>query len=354
VEDCEPLPEPCAVAPHDATDGLNQRVQKLERRQGKLEERLLQDRFSLDGPTPVQWVEVQAELERLRRLFEFVESVMPKSASDAMKFFNRGRIAPAGEHRDLKIWSAASVEASRARPLGAEVEIERHKAQLEYMLQKMQTEFHDEVQHCMLAVKNVERIAETTRQLVQTGSRRPRSSSANRSRATTPQAASAVAAEFDFATDLAAHAPSAPVKRLDQTNKALQRLQQDLEVTREDVKSWLDDFHNHVTNALKMKADKAREEVQFAEEGLAAALARRSLVGCCASCGGGPKGTIAAHHQFRPKTSPGVHQLRSPTSKLPKFDTTLVRLAKPGRATSAPMLSSDLSGWRPQTKGVTV
>jgi len=119
-------------------------VESLGRRLESLEERQLRADACLQEVAGMrlsaQWGNVHSELERLRKLFEFVESVLPKEAAQAMHFFNQRSCGPG---------------ASNA--LGVDVELERHRLQLEEQVQTHASETRLELEKLTIAIKGQQR-----------------------------------------------------------------------------------------------------------------------------------------------------------------------------------------------------
>jgi len=106
-------------------------------------------------------------------------------------------------------------------------------------------------------------------------------------------------------------------------------LQQALEALREEVRGWLDALHANVTGGLQQKADQdkvgeiARRVLQAAAtaDGAVALIAKRPLLGKCASCDVPFGGDICCERRpqsqtvqasSHPRTSPGVQVTMRP------------------------------------------
>lgn len=102
--------------------------------------------------------DMQEELERVRKLFEFVEGVMPKDAQEAMRFFNsRNPSKLAGDNP----WDEEQADGvDIARPLGPAVEMERHRARLEEHVRGHRDALQRELVNLTTVVKAVQRDVE--------------------------------------------------------------------------------------------------------------------------------------------------------------------------------------------------
>lgn len=250
-----------------------------------------------EAPPSMDLAHVQAELERLRKLFEFIEGVLPKEAAEAMRFFN-SRAAAKAEGGD-------DAEGDWAGPLGAEVEFERRRTKLEEQVQKYKAELQHEFTNLTTVVKAVQRELGTSAGKVgDLGAR------VSRLEAQGPVALVAPGSDgvpgTGSSTPLQTRPPSGgdrpkgdlhhlvdpegePRTQLPFVSK--KSLHEAVDGLREDVRNWLDALYQSMLSALQQKADTndlnqiahLTAAANMAGESLAM-FAKRSLVGRCASC----------------------------------------------------------------------
>jgi len=302
---------------------LARRVKELESRQQSVEEKFVDDRlagkFSSDGgPTAAQWTQMQDEMERVRRLFEFVESVLPTEPAEAMRFFNRSRAdmkAPAwGEVR--KDFGMAATE---GRPLGLDVEMERYKSHVGKEVRKSQTAMHQEVSNCMQAIKALQRDVDIMRGGLLAARPRLDAQVPMVRKALLPPAAGG-AAEGTGGTEEFEVPPAGQLV-------SRQYMQQEMSTLREELKSWLDQISENFQKSLRHKVDK--HSLVDSDRG----AAQRAMQGRAQQMGASDKApdfqSEALRNNWRPSTSPGIKQLRAPGAgscgpggvrSLPKFE----------------------------------
>merc|ERR1719453_2876510 len=128
-------------------------IESLHRRSAESEKRLRRI-----APLDSEFADVQVELERFRKLFEFVQAVLPPEKSKAMEFFNKHEAA------EDKIWPpdpsvkrkhtsklANSVEST----LGPEISFEHHRDQLTQEVRNHEKKMSDEFGNLAVAIKAV-------------------------------------------------------------------------------------------------------------------------------------------------------------------------------------------------------
>lgn len=263
----------CAGAAGAGDEKLAKRVDAVEAALAALGKK----RSPLSGG---QSVDAQQEMERFRKLFEFVEGVLPKEKADAMRFFQRGAVERANSGEDA------------AKVFGDDVEGELQRAKLQEEVRSRCDELRDEFEKIMHIVRAMQRdvekqggkhsdlanlVARVERDVSQ-GDR----ASAPRAQSSPPPAdlSHLVGAEglivgedaLPFATKKALHSALATLK--------------------DDIQNWLGMLHQSMLSALQQKADTnqlddvARQVSQAAGAAgdSVAAFARRALLGRCASC----------------------------------------------------------------------
>mmetsp|Transcript_18386 Transcript_18386/g.52685 ORF Transcript_18386/g.52685 Transcript_18386/m.52685 type:complete len:1059 (+) Transcript_18386:112-3288(+) len=231
--------------------------------------------------------DMQAELERVRRLFEFVEGVLPKDAQEAMRFFssrypsNLVAVSPdavGGFGED-----EASITDAAVKALGAEVEMERHRAKLEGQVREHRDALQREFVNLTTIVKVVQRdLGSSASMSHDLAARISRLEACGNLPAAGPATPACVADVSPVDT------PAASGKN---------SLSEAVEGLRNDVRNWLDALHSSMLLALQQKADLNEVQNALRQAAVAAAaagdrhdseafatLAKRSLVGRCASC----------------------------------------------------------------------
>lgn len=281
----------------DAVHHLTGRLAALEERQRYAEEATAAAaRQRLDLPVGLPYglnVEgIQAEFERLRKLFEFVEGVLPKDAREAMQFFNNSRAASEeGPPEDLE------------RPLGPGVQLERHRARLEEGVKKHKEEMQHEFQNLNSVIKSLQRqlgicnskIDELSSRLTQIEAQPPMESRGLERAMEKGTPCAACSSSARPSPQQSAEQPMDVHHLMDPEgigDHALpfvskMNLQQAVEGLRDDVRNWLDVLHSSMISALQQKADTddlnlVRGQLSNAES--LAMFAKRSIVGKCASC----------------------------------------------------------------------
>lgn len=272
---------------------LSKRLRALEE-----ESRQRKEKEAAQADQIMSFSDVQAELERLRKLFDFVQGVLPKEASEAMKFFNQ---------REGGLGHVAQT-------LGPEVELERHKTRLEEEVRGQVSKLRHEFENLQHAVKAQQRdvnqsdskIGDLSKRIakLEGGSGGGGSGGVGGGRVGTAPAAGAAS---QLSTAWAASPDAAAVAKGDlshlldpevpQGNTPLpyvskKTMQQAMDGLRADIRNWMDLIHANLLNALGEKADHAsvtelsqqlRQAAAAAGESMAL-FTKRSLVGKCASC----------------------------------------------------------------------
>jgi hypothetical protein len=320
---------------------LARRIKDLESRQQSVEERFVQDRFACPdgGPSPSQWSQMQGEMERVRRLFEFVESLLPREPAEAMRFFNRAKSKDAKDcNGDAWKEQAVGEVASEGRLLGLDVEMARYKAHIEKEFKKAHDAMHKEVSNCMVAIKGAQRDVDVMRGALVAERPRPLpgAEALVGGRARLPAAASATASIEGTGGTRNEDCDAGPGQLVSR-----QHVQQEIANLREEVKSWLDQLGETFRTSLRHKADK-----QSFLESDQSGIARRALLGRTQQSPGNA-GFDAGKTQgssWRPSTSPGTKQLRAPgaalcgpgSRSLPKFPSAPAEADRPPSRTSRP------------------
>lgn len=221
------------------------------------------------GTVGGSWKDVQAELEHFRKLFEFIEGVLPRDAAEAMRFFNRRQLGK-------EVLSEMVSEV-----FGADVEFQNAKLQLESDFRVYTRELRREFDKLTLALKALQRetegsegklldLAKRTFNLemeVRTSKKPPED---------TPQVSSGEA--------------GADLKDRAEAGQGSEEMQKAIQDLREEVKHWLETFKSSVIQALQTKPDNEQvvefiKQVAAAPSGESIALfAKRQLLGKCASC----------------------------------------------------------------------
>lgn len=241
------------------------------------------------GPPGGRWKDVQAELERFRKLFEFVEGVLPEDAAEAMRFFNRRK------------QSASSLSDHVSQILGPEVDFLGHKTKLEQEFKKTTTAMRDEFENLSLAMKGLQRDVETSGGKIQDLSKRMRQFEGDCVRGqplASPYQSLQASGPYVTSEEQPFQEPSPrPSEKQDEAKEelALDYVSknvhaQGLEELREEVRRWLELLRSSTLSALQTKADSEQldefaKQMMLMQNGENLALfAKRQLVGKCASC----------------------------------------------------------------------
>ncbi|CAE6939629.1 unnamed protein product [Symbiodinium natans] len=225
------------------------------------------------------WKDVQAELERFRKLFEFIEGVLPQDAAAAMKFFNRRE---AGKEELSEMVSDV---------FGADIEFQNAKSQLESEFKMQTRELRREFDKLTLALKGLQREVDTSGSKVVDLTRR--TSQLETEVRTSP--AVAISSMEDPHQEPSPRGPGEGRRDSKEIrDKALQGLSQELQRAmqelREEIRQWIELFKTSVVQALQTKPDHEQvaefiKQVVGASAGEQVALfAKRQLLGKCASC----------------------------------------------------------------------
>jgi|Transcript_113666 hypothetical protein len=293
---------------------LARRIRNLESRQQSVEERFVKDHLANPGPTQAQWSHMQEEMERVRRLFEFIESAMPHDAAEAMRFFRRA-------WNDNGHQKEPSIVASSSKLIGFEGEFERHKKQVDADVAKFQASMHQEVSNCMQVIKSLQRDVDIARGALLV--ERPRwNPDANEAGRTSSMAAgdgrhlqSGMQTVEDGGKDTRSEAFDIGAGQL----VSRQSLELDIASLREEIKGWFEDFSENVKDLVRPKADRQQAFTNTRSE---ADLHSRRAPQSCSTPFDPDK---AQRKNWRPLSSPGIHQLRAPGANfcgpksLPKF-----------------------------------
>eukprot|EP00435_Cladocopium_sp_Y103_P041080 s909_g11.t1 len=221
------------------------------------------------GTVGGSWKDVQAELEHFRKLFEFIEGVLPRDAAEAMRFFNRRQLGK-------EVLSEMVSEV-----FGADVEFQNAKLQLESDFRVYTRELRREFDKLTLALKALQRETEGSEgKLLDLAKRTLSLEMEVRTGKTPPEDTPQV-----FRGEAGAERKDRPeaAQGGEETQKAIQDL-------REEVKHWLEAFKSSVIQALQTKPDNEQvvefiKQVAAAPSGESVALfAKRQLLGKCASC----------------------------------------------------------------------
>mmetsp|Transcript_87229 Transcript_87229/g.154519 ORF Transcript_87229/g.154519 Transcript_87229/m.154519 type:complete len:999 (-) Transcript_87229:101-3097(-) len=227
-----------------------------------------------EGPPGGRWKDVQAELERYRKLFEFIEGVLPQDAAEAMKFFNKS---------DKK--EGAELSQTVTEAFGPEVDFERQKSKLENDFNQRTLAIQREFENLSVVLKGLQRESESANsKILDLGKRMTHTESEAKDFRMASPFTSMEEQPFHEPSprDHAKAAPELPGDIILQPT-----FDKSLEDLREDVRTWLDTLRSSVLAALQTKAD--TEQVQeFIKQATGqndlALFAKRSLLGKCASC----------------------------------------------------------------------
>lgn len=293
---------------------LARRMRNLESRQQSVEERFVKDHLANPGPTQAQWSHMQEEMERVRRLFEFIESAMPHDAAEAMRFFRRA-------WNDNASQKETNVVTSSSKLIGFEGELERHRKQVDADVAKFQASMHQEVSNIMQVIKSLQRDVDIARGalLVDRPKRCPDTNEAARtsfmSLNDNKHPPNGVQVVDDSAKDTRTDGLDIGGGQL----VSRQSLEIDISNLREEIKGWFEDFGQKVHELYRPKAD--------TQQALANARSETELHPRRAfhSSGTSFDPDKAQRKNWRPLSSPGIHQLRAPGANycgpksLPKF-----------------------------------
>lgn len=309
-------PSPRVVVDNSAVEAelgeVVNRLALLEEKQREAEQAMKKQRQAAgrQEATMMTLDEMKAELERLRKLFDFVQGVLPKDASEAMSFFNtrcaEKAAAAADKARNAEFDASA---ADLAKPLGAEVEVQQHRARLEEHVQRHKETLQGELLNLRTAVKalqrdfgtDVSRLGDLTVRVkrieVSGGPGVAQAAAGGAEEAgglgagATPES-SREAPRPAWEADAEAGAGGADPSLVSQES-----LNQAVDALRDDVRNWLDALHSSMLGSLQDKA--GIEDLRgIARQLLAKAattsggtegehlplLALRGLMGRCASC----------------------------------------------------------------------
>jgi hypothetical protein len=307
---------------------LVRRIRQLECRQQSVEEHFVQKHLANSGSTPTlaQWSHMKDEIERVRRLFEFLESVLPHETAETMRFFNRSR-SEKSRPKDSEAVDARDEDAIGQLPSSEiELEFEKHIKRIEAEMRQSRASVHHEVSNCMQAIKVLQRDMDITRGALLVD--RPKfadSTDAPRSSPARPPTNS----------DPSEAAMMSRVEEIDSSQSGVvsrQQVLQDIAHLREEIKTWFDQLRDTVKGGLSQKVDKSQAFITSASD---PSLLRRSFPSNPSPCST-PFDSKKPHRKaWRPSSSPGVNQIRAPgaslcgPNSLPKFPHSALRDAKP-------------------------
>jgi hypothetical protein len=324
---------------------LGAAVCKLEKRMGDVDSwRSLTDKkIRRISPLDSEFADVQIELERYRKLFEFIQQVLPSDAAEAMTFFNksfqkqadrrstaRGSIASSlhSPHLLESQVTATSPDAGGqpapladrlAGTLGPEVAFEHHRSKLEEEMRQHEKSMREEFDNLSLVIKSLQRQVQHT--AGKTGDLVDRVARVEVERAKKSQKYSddesmahlekpsqkeqgqeAHRRSLDEAAspeppidDEKMSCPPLEEKGHVQSYVSKDAMQKALKETRDDFRTWLDEWSSDFVSALQQKADNKQVKLLLTQleqamgvSGLTtdnfAMLAKRALFGRCASC----------------------------------------------------------------------
>eukprot|EP00440_Ansanella_granifera_P033756 gb/GFBE01036624.1/.p1 GENE.gb/GFBE01036624.1/~~gb/GFBE01036624.1/.p1 ORF type:complete len:951 (+),score=240.37 gb/GFBE01036624.1/:1-2853(+) len=269
--------------PRSRTQSSSKESRRATSRSSPGETRTSEFHDGYEGPPGGRWKDVQAELEHFRKLFEFIEGVLPEDAAEAMRFFNRrqqGKEELSGKVSEV---------------FGPDVDFIKAKSQLEDAFSKQTLDMHREFENLALALKGLQRDVESSGGKIQDLGKRMSQveGEAKDFRSFTPATNSMEdqphqepsprhSGVKEMLTKVEEQAAAGGQVTEEMINKSLEEL-------REDVRQWLDMLRASVLQALQTKPD--HEQVsQFVKEVVGkpgdelALFAKRSLLGKCASC----------------------------------------------------------------------
>eukprot|EP00931_Biecheleriopsis_adriatica_P032087 TRINITY_DN18756_c0_g1_i1.p1 TRINITY_DN18756_c0_g1~~TRINITY_DN18756_c0_g1_i1.p1 ORF type:complete len:844 (-),score=188.31 TRINITY_DN18756_c0_g1_i1:84-2615(-) len=273
IADIEGVGEEADAVLH--SDGVSEESQRVAR----------QDTRSFDGPPGGRWRDVQAELEHFRKLFEFIEGVLPEDAAEAMRFFNRRQHGR--EELSAKVKEA----------LGPDVDFEGAKSKLQSEFNTRTLDLHREFGNLMLAIKGLQRDMDSSGgkirdlgqrmmqfeseakepHMLQFSLERPSPSVEDPHQEPSPRQTGLPSPQEETRNGEALNSNGT--------------MDQKIEELRRDVTNWLDMLRQSVLEALQSKAD--HEQVSSLLKQLVSSnqpgdtlahFAKRALIGRCASC----------------------------------------------------------------------
>jgi prefoldin subunit 5 len=312
------------LLPADQPD-LGTTVATLARRADDLETwRTVTDkRIRRMNPLDSEFSDVQNELERLRKLFEFVQQVLPPDAAEAMKFFkksfsrqntkeddrhgNKTNAKDLGSKKGKQQAQQAPLIDSVANCLGPEVAFEMQRAKLEDEVRHHEKAMRQEFANLTTAIKSLQRemqqnsgktvdlVAKFAR--LEGGGVAPASGTQESSQVEDPSPQSSSRGAMLESRGSQKSAPQEAGTAQEDSDPYVSKgdMQQALKETREDFRNWLDEWSGSFVSALQKKADSNHvvsllSELQQAmgSAGLTsdtmALIAKRALLGRCASC----------------------------------------------------------------------
>lgn len=322
---------------------------------------------------------VRAELERFRKLFEFVEGVLPKDAAKAMKFFTEDNSARGDEGQRREGYAQPEFDLNLHRERLQE-QVDVHAADMRRELENLTTAIkalqrdfdhsRSRIGDLNGRVTGMEHEARMQRRMESTGSsvtslhrdqlggsgelrlatadggsdrmdRSPLSAVAERSSPSStpgtksPSNGRVAGGEPRTKPDLAHLLEGESTSQGPLPFVSKKGLQQALEDLREDVRHWLDVLHASMISALQQKADQENLKDIIQKVGQATAVAndsialfaKRSLTGKCASCDApfsvdpsSLKKTppVALERPWPPRGSPGAQVSIRPPQEVPR------------------------------------
>lgn len=264
----------------DLQESAEQRLRRLEspevqRKQSK--ENILKEGWRSSKSEPPSggtvggsWKDVQAELEHFRKLFEFIEGVLPRDAAEAMRFFSRRQLGK-------EVMSEMVSEI-----FGADVEFQNAKLQLQSDFRMHTRDLRREFDKLTVALKALQRDREGSDGRLSDLAKRT-SNLETEVRTGKPLAEDTLVASTEGCAPQQDQVEAAHGRGYEEVRKAIQDL-------REEVKHWLEAFKSSVVQALQTKPDNEQvlefvKQVAAVPSGESVALfAKRQLLGKCASC----------------------------------------------------------------------
>jgi len=224
------------------------------------------------GTVGGSWKDVQAELEHFRKLFEFIEGVLPRDAAEAMRFFSRRQLGK-------EVMSEMVSEI-----FGADVEFQNAKLQLQSDFRMHTRDLRREFDKLTVALKALQRDREgSDGRLSDLAKRTSNLETEVRTGKPLAEDTPKLIASTEGCAPQQDQVEAAHGRGYEEVRKAIQDL-------REEVKHWLEAFKSSVVQALQTKPDNEQvlefvKQVAAVPSGESVALfAKRQLLGKCASC----------------------------------------------------------------------
>jgi|Transcript_1791 prefoldin subunit 5 len=309
------------LLPMDQPD-LGTSVSTFSRRVDELEawKTATDKRIRRMNPLDSEFADVQNELERLRKLFEFVQQVLPSDAAQAMSFFTKSSVltVPGNGQKSGKINSKdigskkgkqhSPLIDSVATSLGPEVAFEMQRAKLEDEVRDHEQAMRQEFANLTTAIKSLQReMQQTSGKTVDLVERVARveggvvtftaSQEQPQGQEASPRSSGRGAPPESRESLKSAENEAGRQDGSDGSDVYVSKsaMQQALKETRDDFRNWLDEWSSNFVAVLQKKADSNQviallTELQqtMGSAGLTtdtmALIAKRALLGRCASC----------------------------------------------------------------------